>query len=262
MTPCIVYCCGLDAPDEFKPSALRWANTWRQFPPNHPHHLKVVWCNGSPDASFREIFTGIEYEDFNYSGSIWDISTYQVVSRYLCEYDLVVFMNARTHFNRYGWLARLMAGISKRYHPNALYGCSTSYEQCPHLGQPPNPHVRTACFATSPSTFNRYPYVINDRLESFRFESGAWNFMQWYEDMGYPVWMVTWSGEYLKSQWRKVPNVFRSGDQSDLLVCDRHTDIYLKTDPVNREHLRRLADGLAPKEAIDPALAKAIANLP
>lgn len=76
------------------------------------------------------------------------------------------------------------------------------------------------------------------------FESGAWNFSKWYEDMGYQVWMVTWDGMYARADWRTPENVFRKGDQSNLLVSDRHTALYAEADANTKAYLKKQADGV------------------
>lgn len=243
----LVYCFPLDDLQTFEICAERWANTRRRFDPGFPHDLHVAFCNGEMKQAQTDIFSGIPFTAHPVKTSGWDIGTYQVMARRVRSYDLVVFMNARVHFWKDGWLKRLMEARASAYDPNAVYGLSASYEWC-YLGNPPTfkaptPHIRTACFSTNPNTFDRYPYRIESREHGFRFESGMWNMCQWYEDMGYPVWMVTWDGMYKKPEWRTPPNIFRRGDQSAMLVCDRHTDIYKNADAKERERLEKAANG-------------------
>lgn len=249
----LVYCFPLDDLQTFASCAERWANTRRRYDPAYPHDLHIAFCNGNPSQAHKDVFSGIPFTAHNIHSTGWDIGTYQVMSKRLVGYEFVVFMNARGHFWRSGWLARLMAARAERFDPNGLYGPSTSYEWC-YLGKPPTkgptPHIRTACFGTNPKTFNRYPYAINSREHGFRFESGMWNFSQWYEDMGYTVLMVTWDGVYEKKDWRKPPNIFRRGDQSNLLVCDRHTEIYLNARADERKKLEASANGIIPPDHV------------
>lgn len=178
-----------------------------------------------------------------YIGPGWDIGTYQWQARVLQQYQWVVFMNARTHFHKEGWLARLVAAITDNFHPNALYGLSASYERCPiRTKEKINPHIRTAAFCTNPKTFSRYPYRVDTRDKGFLFESGRWNFSVWYADMGYPVWFVTWDGIWGKADWRNPPNIFRRGTQKNLLVWDRHTKAYNEASPEMRLHMEMNAD--------------------
>jgi hypothetical protein len=56
--------------------------------------------------------------------------------------------------------------------------------------------------------------------------------------------MVTWDGEWRRKDWRTPQNIFRRGDQSNLLVCDHHTEIYTAlTDPVAIRQHQNLANG-------------------
>jgi hypothetical protein len=43
--------------------------------------------------------------------------------------------------------------------------------------------------------------------------------------------------------WRKPENIFRRGDQSNLLVWDRHTEIFAKASEEERAKLAKLSDG-------------------
>jgi len=245
----LVYQCPINEYAVFASDAKRWAATRLQYDPGFPCDNHIVFTNGDAGSEHRKVFGGIQFKEHLFVGGGWDIGANQWVSGKLKEYDLAVFMNARGYFNRAGWLARLMEARDSEFDANGLYGISTSCEPSP-IPNPyvigPNPHVRTGCFATRPSALNRYPYLINSRAKSFMFESGPWNVSQWYEDMGYKVLMVTWDGVYWKCDWRKPDNIFRRGDQSNLLVRDRHTAMFDSASDQERAILSSRADGGMP----------------
>lgn len=247
--PALVYCYPLDDLPTFTPCAIRWTETYHKFHPGWGHDIHIAFSNGAIKKEHKRLFQGIHFKAHNFQGGGWDIGTYQWMSARLAgDYDFVVFMNARAHFWKEGWLRRLMEAREEKFDPNGLYGPSASFERCPlkwpliRTGK--DPHIRTATFATNPKTFNRYPFLVDSREKGFMFESGQWNFSKWYEDMGYQVWMVTWDGMYAKADWRTPQNVFRKGDQSNLLVCDRHTEMFATGDEQTRIALTKNADGL------------------
>ena len=243
MIPALLYLYPLDDPATFDPCAQRWANTYRSFPPGYAHNLNICFCNGVITDRHRNVFHGIQYREHLFMGKGWDIGTYQHMAGILDD-EFVVFMNARVHFRKPGWLKRLMEVRLKL--GDGLYAMSTSNEMTYPVSDvvrtKPNPHVRTACFGYNPKRFRRYPYLIDSRDKGFYFESGMWNFMRWNEDMGYMVKMVLWDGVYDKKDWRKPENIFRRGNQSNLLVCDRHTEMFARGDAQLRRNLARTAD--------------------
>ena len=185
MNVSILYLFPLDDLKTFAPCAERWARTYLKFPPGHPHTVHICFCNGSITDNHRNVFKGIQYTEHLFMGPGWDIGTYQHMSGIL-EDEFVVFMNARVHFNRTGWLKRLMDARLEL--GDGLYAMSTSNEMTYPVSDvvrtKPNPHVRTACFGYNPKRFRRYPYIIDSRDKGFYFESGMWHFRTWNEDMG------------------------------------------------------------------------------
>lgn len=212
--------------NEFESHAKIWTGTYLQYQPKIEHEVVVTYCNGMPTAAQKAIFSGLNHTTATYGGGGWDIGAFQAMSLSL-EHDIVVFMNARTFFWKPGWLDRLVWARQSR--GEGLYGASASFEFCSlwcRSGHGTNPHIRTSCFACNPKILREYPYLIDSREKGFEFESGMWNFANWFEDSGYNVMMVTWDGEYHKADWRKPPNIFRRGDQSNCLIRDRHTSMY------------------------------------
>ena len=66
--------------------------------------------------------------------------------------------------------------------------------------------------------------------------------MQMIETQGGSVKLVTWDGCYEKKDWFSVPNRFRDGDQSNLLIRDKHSDAYASASPEEKERLERMAN--------------------
>jgi hypothetical protein len=247
-TVALLYTLPLDD-DKFMPCADRWVSTYHKFSPGFAHDIFVCFCNAKPTEQHRSAFYGMSYQSLRYKGAGWDVGSYQFCSKQLTNYPLVVYQNARSYFYKSGWLKRLMEAREQNPDPNALYGVSASYEACPvrwpMVPRAINPHIRTTGFATSPNTLSSYPYKIDSRNKCFRFESGDISLSKFYEEMGWPVWLVTWDGMYRKQDWRTPNNVFRKGDQSNLLVMDKHAEIFSKSPPEIQRAYTISADGSA-----------------
>ena len=77
------------------------------------------------------------------------------------------------------------------------------------------------------------------------FESGANSITSWADRAGYPTVLVTVDGRYFKGNWRKPANIFRRGDQSNMLIHDRHTQLLENASPEEKRKLSLDADTLA-----------------
>jgi hypothetical protein len=222
---------------EFNSCARRFAETYRQFPPEWEHRLYVVCSNGEIDQECRDTFSGIDVAFDRYDGGGWDIGCEQHMARKI-EEDFCVSMTTRTYFHRSGWLKRLIE--ARNTFGSGLYGSTGSNEVYPH--------IRTAFYGVDTWIFKLYPHTIDTRDLGFFFESEEGSFTEFVKCIGRPCLMVTWDGVYSQPDWRKPPNIFRSGDQSNLLAWDRHSLIYARADATLRAELKGYADGTLKRE--------------
>lgn len=220
-------------PADFDKIHQRFVDSYLKFKPAIKHKLTVVCCNGEKDAATELMFANIDCSFSYYNGGGWDIGAYQAIAQTM-DCDLVVCCNSQVHFWKNGWLERLVE-TAERYGPG-VYSPMASYEVSPHL--------RTSCMAFSPQLMRAYPHLIDSRAKACYFEHADWNFSAWVERQGYPALMVTWDSEYSRADWRKPPNIFRKGDQSNCLVWDRHTKLYENAEPAQKEKLEKSADGV------------------
>ena len=201
-------------PSSTKLASDRFYRTYKEFPPGYPHEL--IWnLHDSPGR---------------------DIAAHQAIAPYL-DCDFAVFMSARVFFKREGWLMRLME--VRRLCGEGVYGIMASNEACPlYPEQKSNPHMRTCLFGCNPKDMSRHDQVKSVE-QSFEFESGGGinNVAKW------QTFLVGWDGIYDKATWRKMPNGFRSGDQSNLLAHDRHSLAFDLATPEQKVMLTRIADG-------------------
>jgi len=226
--------------ETYGPGAKRFTETYKKFPAQIEHELIVVCCNGPATTALSVFFKGITARFESYYGTGRDVGAAQSAVRNI-DADFVVFANADVHFYREGWLRRFVE--ARMQHGDGLYGATGSFESYPYVPGNINPHIRTSFYGCNPETFREFPFKIDTRDKCFKFESGEWKFMQWIEDRGEPCLMVTWDGCYASQDFRKPPNVFRKGDQSNLLIRDRHIKIYDEAEPRRRRELEVSANG-------------------
>jgi len=212
----------------------RFAATYYLFPPGLEHDLFVVSCQGQGKLPPLDIFAPLPVNYEVYDGGGWDIGAYQMMARKL-DHDFVVFATSRVHLHKPGWLHRIVN--CREQFGEGLYGNSGSYEHCSlwrtDIRNEPvrNPHIRTEFFGCNPAIMRTYPMAINSRHTSFQFESDRNSLTNFYISKGLETRVATWDGCYRIPDWRTPPNIFRRGDQSNLLVWDRHTDIYHGAEP-------------------------------
>ena len=237
MKPCILYthvmgaCVGSYPASHYEPYSRRFLRTYLDFMPDMDHTLKVICCKGSPDDATRDMFDGYNTEYAEYHGDGWDIGAWQKVALET-DTELFICLNSTAYFWRRGWLNRIVSAWQK--YGTGVYGTMASYENSPHL------RASGTCFTRE--VIHRYGHTIASRGDCYRFESLQWNFSQWAINTWYPTMFVTWDGVYEQKDWRKPANIFRRGDQSNLLNWDRHCDWYMGAYENEQKRLAGLAD--------------------
>ncbi len=179
-------------------------------------------------------------KNLRYDGGGWDCGSWLFAARNI-ETDLLVCFNSSTYITGDGWLKRFVEAVEA--HGDGLYGPLASYEIATH--------IRTPCMIFQPKVLKDYPREVNSREDTYRFEVFGWangsptpNITLWADWKGFKTMLVTWDGAYDQPDWRTPPNVFRRGDQSNLIVRDRHCDAYEVSDAEGKARLERLADGI------------------
>lgn len=217
---------------EYHHGSQRWLDSYLNFAPNCPHEVIVInRYADSPDA----MFDGIATRYLRYDGGGWDCGAWQFAGRNI-DTDLLVCFNSSTYVTGDGWLKRFVDAVEAN--GDGLYGPLASYEI--------QPHIRTPCMIFQPHVVNSYPYEVNSRDDTYRFEVFGFppkniNFTQWVRDRGMRTMLVTWDGVYDLPDWRKPENVFRKGDQSNLVTWDRHCEAYSISDARGKGILEGLA---------------------
>jgi len=219
---------------EYQHGAQRWLESYMLYAPRYEHEVVIIdRYADSPDGMFDPISS----RHLRYDGSGWDCGTWQFAGREI-NADLLVCFNSSTYVTGDGWLKHFVAAVEE--YGDGLYGPLASYEIIPH--------IRTPCMIFQPYIARSYPMEVNSRDDTYRFEVFGFspevpNFTQWVRSKGLQTRLVTWDGVYDLPDWRKPPNIFRRGDQSNLIVCDRHVEAFSVSDADGKAKLEALADG-------------------
>jgi len=99
-----------------------------------------------------------------------------------------------------------------------------------YYDQFPNYHIRTNGFLISKAVMNKIHHgLILTKKDAYRFEGGKDSLTKQIMKMGYEILVVGKDGRgYKKEEWC-MSDTFRQASQSNLLIADKQTDLYLNT---------------------------------
>lgn len=218
---------------EYRDSEQGLLDSYRRFDAGCPHDLVIIDRRGDSPHDVPSA-KHLRYDDQGWDCGAWQFAGWKIPSA-----DLLVCLNSSTYITGDGWLKRFVD--TAKAHGDGLYGPMASYEI--------NPHIRTPCMVFQPHIIRHYPAQVIDREDTYRFEVFGFNgvcpnFTLWVRAKGWQTRLVTWDGDYDLPDWRKPDNIFRRGDQSNLIVRDRHAKYYEDSDADNKKVLERLADDI------------------
>ena len=230
--------------EKFKPDVERFCSTWNQFPPGIRCQLRVMCCGNDPSPEVTALFKGMYPTFERYDGGGADLGAQQQAALSAPQNTFQVNFTSRMYFHRAGWLKPLVA--ARNMYGPLLYGMSHSTE-----GTENGPYVCTRGHCYDTDDFALYPETIDSKEEGFYFE--CVKMTRWFESIGRAASVVTWDSTlpYIIGP-KAVENGFRDGDQSQMLVWDRHTKIYADADDTEKKRLRTLAypDTLSLKSSV------------
>lgn len=238
MTVAVIYPVPMDSPEvweTFKPFVKRFCDTYRQFHPSYnTHEIYVVLNKGELNDEISEMFNNMPVRFAQYSGDGFDLGTHQWMAKKLEPETFTICMTTRCYFWCDSWLWRLAS--CREQFGRGLYGCFASKESG-HL------HICTRAFCMDAQDWQEYPVEITSRDQGVFVECGEGCLLDWFESRELPAMIVHRDGPATKGAWFEVKNRFRNGDQSNVLIKDRHTDIYQDADAEERKRLAAMADG-------------------
>lgn len=231
----------------FRPFVQRFTDTLRQFDPGCEYELAAIVNSRAEtldDASGEQIelvkmMEGLPWIRWHYRGAGADIGSFQWFAKQQTENAFMVCCVTRVYFWKAGWLLRLVDSQGRI--GLGLYGTSSSKEGG-------RTHVCTRCYAMCSEEFKNYPHEISSRDQGVFFEVGNGCLTEWFTSHGKPAVVVTWSGGY-SVDFKPFKNTFRNGDQSDMLVFDKHSDSYREADETEKCRLEALCFGVDPSDA-------------
>jgi hypothetical protein len=111
-----------------------------------------------------------------------------------------------------------------------------------HFPPFPNYHLRTNAFMATRETLARVRIgSVFFKMSAFKFESGHDSFTNQLMSFGLRPVLVGRDGTgYEKENWHQA-NIFRQGEQENLLVADNQTDLYARSDAAFRAELSAFA---------------------
>lgn len=229
----ISYPVPMDNWETFKPDVEQFTTTWRAHPPGWDNYLLFAMvCNDTVSRHFESMMTGIDRVYRHYDGGGCDIGCHLHAAD-SCGDNFLIGLSTRVYFHRAGWINHLMQA-REQFGPG-LYATALSRE----TGRL---HCRTHCFGMDAALLREYPFRINSRTRGYFFESGndgnpEGSFLNWCQKQGYTCKVVYWDGVHDIVDGMKPDNIFRKGDQSNLLVFDRHTKLWADADVEERMRL-------------------------
>jgi hypothetical protein len=228
----ICYVCPIVKWDVYEPIVRRFLAAYQAFPPGHDHEFHVIFNGGSPTSHMVDMFSGMNPICHEHDNTGWDIGAFSKMTDVAC--DEMLFLGTNTNFRRAGWLQRVIDARQK--FGTGLFGTSASYDIYPH--------IRTNGYLCQPKLVG-LAWAKNRSRTNPRhgFELGKSSLTDTAAGQGLPVVLVTWGGYYTKDEWRKAPNIYRRGNQSNCLIYDRHHEIYEASSPRRKIQLERIADG-------------------
>ena len=196
----------------------RFLRTYKQFPPQYPHDSVVVCNGGMPSADivkgFQELPARVHSRPSNHG---WDIGAYIDIAR-VSQADAILCCGESIYFHRAGWLKRLMQAWAK-YGPG-FYGVFSS-----HLVRA---HLNTNAFLCARELLAHYPYLVSTRQQRYDFEHGPNALWRQASKANWPVFLVTWDGEYEFPNFRAAQNIMWRGTQENCLMWCTHSDAYFR----------------------------------
>ncbi|HXF11075.1 MAG TPA: hypothetical protein VN625_09840 [Desulfuromonadaceae bacterium] len=209
--------------------ARRFIETYTAYPGGAEHELIVGAVGQDPTGTRRKLFDSLKCRFIDLPGDGWGITCFQKIAATL-ESDFAVFCEAKTYFHRAGWLKKLVEARTSL--GEGFFGGSGHSLECV-------PHLRTALFGLHPKALASFR-PITTREEAGNFEHGKDNITETFNRRAYSI---LWDGVVHYPFNTITKNNFRSGDQSNVLAFDRHTDLYAEAPAARKRIMEKQALG-------------------
>lgn len=222
----INYPLPLDNWELFRPDVEKFTRTFREFDPGEGYELRAMCCWNDPTDVVKEMFRGIKCQFIRYDGPGQDSGSAQFSADQMAANNFMICLTTRHYFWKAGWLKK-MCDARRQFGPG-LYGVCANRETYPL-------HLCLRFYGIDSDDFKQYPFHLNSKLRCHQWE--VHYALSWMRGLGHVTKLVLWDGVYDEPKWFSRPNRFRNGDQSNLLVFDRHSDSYRDGSPQHRAEL-------------------------
>lgn len=216
----------LDNWSTFDPFIHRFIDTFKEHQPGHSYLLIAVGNNATVPDDVRSWFDGINTRFIRYDGQGYNLGSAQAALSVCFDHDFMICMSSRCYFHKPNWLFHYVS--ARREFGPGLYGVG-SFEQ--------KRHIRLCAFGIDANIFRCNPNQVTTPDEGHRLEVQDWCLTDFVEDIGGSVIQASFAGAHEEKDWRTPDNIFRRGDQSNLLVFDKWSDHYREVDAAFKAEL-------------------------
>ncbi len=209
----------------------RFIKAYQHFLPVVPHELYVVNKGFAAEQLYEQymLFKDLAPRFINVDDEGFDLEAYRKAALQI-EEPIIFFMNTHSEPLQHGWLDKVYAAFTSSSQIG-LVGCSGNVEThhpfAPGFPGYPNYHVRTNGFMIA-----RQDYLdmvegrpLENKLQAYQFEAGRLSMTWMIQASGRKALVVGRQGAVQpQTLWRA--GIFRSGNQSNLLLADNQTRAY------------------------------------
>jgi hypothetical protein len=212
----------------------------KQFTPGCDYELCPVFNGGDQSVwdTFKENWEGLPVRNhYLYEGAGCDIGSFAFFTSMQEQNVFQVNCVTRVYAHRAGWLNHL---VQARYNNGpGLYATSVSREGG-HL------HACCRCYAFDSDDFKKYPHKIVSRDQGVFFELGEGCLLDWFVAQNLAARVVYWDSVRMigESDYWRVPNCYRDGNQENILVWDKHSQAYAEADDARKRELEQMCFGV------------------
>lgn len=230
--------------NNFKPWVEKFCQSMKSVEAGCQYRIEAIinerWGH-IPKSDLWKMFLGLPVTFHRYQGSGCDVGGAQWFARRQSESLFTVNTTSRVYAWKNGWLGRLAEARDK--HGPGLYGVHVSRER-------ERLHLCCRCYGMETTHWNEYPFQVETRIEGSLFECGEYpphkgefNLLEWFQGKGLPAKVVYWNGVFEIGNGDEAlaqPDIYRRGDQSNLLIKDYITDLWDTGTPEQRAGQERL----------------------
>jgi hypothetical protein len=213
---------------------------------NRPDNTEMYWKG---QLELMEMAKGLASQYFVYTGGGQDIGSAQYFAGLQTENAFLVCTSSRVYAWKDGWLKKMVD--ARMEFGEGLYATMLSRER-------QRLHACSRCYGIDSDRFKMYSFKVNSHTpDGSHFECGelpgengtfawSWNLLEWFQRMKVTA-KVVYQDRVLDigdgRDAMAVENIYRRGDQSNLILKDWITDMYANGDDAARRTMESMCFG-------------------